>query len=109
MGYPWQLLQLSLRAQGVLQSGSLGRLHFISNVLSSSALLIFLGDDRLDQPEMASHYPLSGPGDLFSDSGSVRRWARALTGHLLSGLDVFSHLAQTEFGAGVDGQSRCVS
>lgn len=67
MGYPWQFLQLSLRARGVFRSGSLGRWHFISNVLSSSALDIFRGDDRLDQPEMASHYPLIGPGYLYSD------------------------------------------
>ena len=67
MGYPWQFLQLSLRARGVLQSGSLGRVHFISNVFSSSPLHLYRGDDRSDQPEMASHYPLIGPGDVYSD------------------------------------------
>ena len=109
MGYPWQFLLLSLRAHGVLRSGSLGRLHFISNVLSSSALDIFRGDDRLDQPELASHYPLIGPGYLYGDPARSGGGARALTGHPLRGLDVFSHRAQTEFPAGVDGQSRCVS
>ena len=67
MSYPWNYLPCAQRAREVLRSGELGPIHFISNVFSSNPMNLFRGDDQSDDPDMAAHYPVVGPGDVYSD------------------------------------------
>ena len=67
VGYTWHYLPMSPRAQEAIQSGRLGRVHYISDVFASAPLNLYRGDDHSDQPEMASQYPVFGPGDVYSD------------------------------------------
>ena len=67
MGYPWQFSPQSVRARQVLQSGELGRIHYISNTYTSSPINLYRGDDGADQPGINFHYPVVGPGDVYSD------------------------------------------
>ena len=67
MGYTWHYLPMSPRAQQVIQSGRLGRIHYISDIFSSAPLNLYRGDDHADRADMASQYPVFGPGDVYSD------------------------------------------
>ena len=67
MSYPWQFIDMSLRARDVVAGGSLGRIHYVSNTFSSEPLYLYRGDDRADDPSMAAAYPVVGPGDVYSD------------------------------------------
>ncbi len=67
MGYPWQFLPQSVRAREALQSGELNDIHYISNTFTSSPINLYRGDDESDQPGMEIHYPVVGPGDVYSD------------------------------------------
>lgn len=67
MGYPWHYLTMTARAQEVLQSGALGEIHYASSLFSSSAYDLYRGEDHADQPEMNAIYPMTGPGDVYSD------------------------------------------
>lgn len=67
MSYPWQFIEMSRRVREVVDHGSLGLIHYISNTFSSEPLYLYRGDDRADDPSMASAYPVHGPGDVYSD------------------------------------------
>lgn len=67
MSYPWQFIDMSLRARDIVAGGSLGPIHYISNTFSSAPLHLYRGDDRTDDPSMATTYPVHGPGDVYSD------------------------------------------
>jgi predicted dehydrogenase len=67
MSYPWNYLPAAQRAREVLRSGELGPIHYISNIFSSNPLALYRGDDQSDDPDMAAHYPVVGPGDVYSD------------------------------------------
>ena len=67
MSYPWQFIDMSMRARDVVAGGSLGRIHYVSNTFSSEPLYLYRGDDRADDPSMAAAYPVVGPGDVYSD------------------------------------------
>ena len=67
MSYPWQFIDMSLRARDVVAGGTLGPIHYVSNTFSSEPLYLYRGDDRAGDPEMAAAYPVVGPGDVYSD------------------------------------------
>jgi predicted dehydrogenase len=67
MGYTWHYLPFSPYVRQLLRSGALGRVQYVSDVFSSSPINLYRGDDRADRPEMAPHYPVFGPGDVYSD------------------------------------------
>ncbi len=103
MSYPWQFLPQTVRARQVLQSGTLGRIHYISNTFTSSPINLYRGDDEADQPGMDFHYPVVGPGDVYSDpersgggQGHLQVTHSAAMMFFLSDLKPVSVIAQME-------------
>lgn len=65
MSYPWNFMPQSVRVRELINSGELGRIHYISNTFASSPLHYYRGDDLSDkEPDM---YSVVGPGDVYSD------------------------------------------
>ncbi len=103
MGYPWHFLTMTARAQEVVQSGALGDIHFASSLFSSAAYDLYRGEDNAGLPEMAAVYPMTGPGDVYSDparsgggQGHLQVTHSAALLFFISGLKPVSVIAQMD-------------
>ena len=65
IGYPMHFTSPALRAQEVVQSGQLGEVRYVNCYFASTTIDFLRGND---QPfGKLFHYPVSGPGDVYSD------------------------------------------
>ena len=65
IGYPWHYNPHVLRAKEVISSGKLGEIRYISNIFASSVISLYRGDDGVH--DRLYQYPVTGPGDVYSD------------------------------------------
>ncbi len=67
MGYPWNFLNQTRRSREVAQSGGIGEIHYIADIFASAPYSLYRGVDGSDNPDLASIFPVTGPGDVYSD------------------------------------------
>ena len=65
IGYPWNYNPHVLRVKEVIASGRLGGIRYINNMFASSVISLYRGDDSVHDNLYA--YPVTGPGDVYSD------------------------------------------
>ena len=65
IGYPWNYNPHVLRVKEVISSGQLGGIRYINNMFASSVISLYRGDDRVH--DNLYRYPVTGPGDVYSD------------------------------------------
>ncbi|MCY3899243.1 MAG: Gfo/Idh/MocA family oxidoreductase [Caldilineaceae bacterium] len=65
IGYPWNYNPHVLRVKEVLGSGRLGAIRYINNMFASSVISLYRGDDSVHDD--LYQYPVTGPGDVYSD------------------------------------------
>ena len=65
VGYPWNYNPHVLRAKEVLGSGRLGGIRFINNMFASCVIDLYRGNDNVH--DNLYRYPVTGPGDVYSD------------------------------------------
>ena len=65
VGYPWNYNPHVLRVKEVLGSGRLGAIRYINNMFASSVISLYRGDDSVH--DNLYQYPVTGPGDVYSD------------------------------------------
>ena len=65
IGYPWNYNPHVLRVKEVIGSGQLGGIRYINNMFASSVISLYRGDDSVH--DNLYQYPVTGPGDVYSD------------------------------------------
>ncbi|MCY3903078.1 MAG: Gfo/Idh/MocA family oxidoreductase [Caldilineaceae bacterium] len=65
VGYPWNYNPHVLRAKEVLGSGRLGGIRYINNMFASCVIDLYRGNDNVH--DNLYRYPVTGPGDVYSD------------------------------------------
>ena len=65
IGYPWNYNPHVLRVKEVIASGRLGGIRYINNMFASSVISLYRGDDSVH--DNLYQYPVTGPGDVYSD------------------------------------------
>ena len=65
VGYPWNYNPHVLRAKEVLSSGKLGGIRYVNNMFASCVIDLYRGDDNVHGD--LYRYPVTGPGDVYSD------------------------------------------
>lgn len=64
-GYPWHYNAHVLRVKEVIGSGRLGEIRYVNNVFASCVISLYRGDDQVH--DGLYRYPVTGPGDVYSD------------------------------------------
>lgn len=64
MGYPYHFTDYVNRVRSVIQSGELGAIQLVNCFMASYILNLLRGDDGSTQP--VAHYPVHGPGNVYS-------------------------------------------
>jgi predicted dehydrogenase len=64
MGYPYHFTPHVQRVRQVIQSGELGAIQLVNCFMASFILNLLRGDDGSDRP--VSHFPVHGPGNVYS-------------------------------------------
>lgn len=65
IGYPYHFTPRALRARELLQSGQLGQVRYVNCYFASTTIDMLRGDDTPYGDLF--HYPVTGPGDVYSD------------------------------------------
>ena len=65
IGYPWNYNPHVLRVKEVISSGRLGGIRYINNMFASSVISLYRGNDSVH--DNLYQYPVTGPGDVYSD------------------------------------------
>lgn len=65
IGYPWLYNPHVQRVKEVVSSGQLGRIRYVNNMFASCVISLYRGDDNVH--DGLYQYPVTGPGDVYSD------------------------------------------
>ncbi len=65
VGHPWHFAPASLRAREMVRAGRLGSIQQVACQFASMVIEFYRGDDSAYEPHF--HYPVTGPGRVYSD------------------------------------------
>ncbi len=65
VGYPWHFAPASRRAREIVQAGRLGSIQLVACLFSSMVIEFYRGDDSAYESHF--RYPVTGPGNVYSD------------------------------------------